>query len=96
MTFTQVHTSPRAGSWLLQAYRPKSVAGNDRDRKLKTESRFKSELGVQRSVSRLKQEKEQEKWWVEERTKLVHGEMATVGREAQREGNDVTHTLLDP
>lgn len=47
-------------------------------------------------MSRLKQEKEQEKWWVEERTKLVHGEMATVGREAQREGNDVTHTLLDP
>jgi len=62
MTFTQVHTSPRAGSWLVHAYTPNSVAGNDLDRKLKTESRFKSELGVQGSVSSLKQEKEQAKW----------------------------------
>lgn len=57
---------------------------------------FKSELGVQGSVSSLKYEAEQAKWWVEERKKLVHIQMPKVGREAQREGKDVTHTLLDP
>ena len=57
---------------------------------------FKSELGVQGSVFSLKYEKEQAKWWVEERKKVVHVQMSEVGREAQREGNDATHTLLDP
>ena len=33
---------------------------------------------------------------VEERKKVVHIQMSEVGREAQREGKDVTHTLLDP
>lgn len=44
----------------------------------------------------LKYEKEQAKWWAEEREKLVQVKMSKVGREAQREGKDVTHTLLDP